>query len=113
MFDFLYSHFAYDCRPDETHHTFSVAALTGVLQRSAQRRKGVREEKAAEKVPVPAPTEKKISTVGVQHQQSQLGQQQVGQGEGQDAQQLSRSNSVMSMAPSMLQQQSSSTMISK
>ena len=37
-------------RPDEVQNAFSVASLTGVLQKAANRRRFIREEKSTEKM---------------------------------------------------------------
>ena len=84
---------------------FSVAALTGVLQRASQRKRYIKEEKP--EIARAATPEKKLS--GLQLVQTQ----HIVQAEGQ--QEMSRSNSQMSMATSQQfpQQQSSTTVISK
>lgn len=38
------------CRPAEVHHNFSPVAFQGVLQRAAQKRKYIREDKSMEKL---------------------------------------------------------------
>ena len=74
-------------RPEEVHHNFSVASLTGVLHRATQRRKYIREDRSLEKNAPDKYLEKKLSVNVV------------------DTSEQSRSNSQMSVGASTVYQQ--------